>query len=794
MKADRMWLFSDVLEKNKRVFKVPVYQRNYDWTNIQCEKLFQDIIHANETDCQHFTGTIVYIDDINGGSGLNEVLIIDGQQRITTVYILLKALYDVAKNLSGFVANEIEEVMFNRHCEEKYKVKLKPVKSDNTQLLFLIKDKLDEMDRNSNVYKNYVLFQELISVSLEKGLEVNNILNGIKKLEVVEIILDKSKGDEPQKIFESINSTGLELSLADLTRNYLLMDDENQDELYEEYWLEIEKNVGYKNLGDFVINYLNSEVSGSVNSKNAYRLFKAHCENNALSHATVLASMCNASKYYGAFTGEISCYSPEITGYLNAFNTIKQTTVLPLLFKIFDDYELNRIDEEILCKVLSYLLTYLVRTNACEINKNMAKFMKSLYSRVIGTSYDNYFEKIVIFLNDTRTNDRMPSDKVFEDALIYKQLYKKNICKYLLSVIENSSKEHIDVSNLTIEHILPQKENAAVWKREVGKDYSNVYKVYLHTLGNLTITGHNSELGTKAFAEKKKIIQENSKANILNKDVLSAERWDEKAIQKRAKSLAKILTKEFCYIEMHSDSNEDNELLFDTSSESDFSNTKPNEIFFVGEYTKVNSWIDLLSKAINTAYDLDPETIKELAQNDYSMSKTKGSRVYISNDERKIFKPRQIDNSGIYYETNLSANNIVSFVRDLLIKMRLDAEDFSFSLSEIPFDINNEVTWSRGIISVAKLFYFFTEELVKKSLLSVTEIDKLKSKEYTKALFAYSDYPVFADNRDDNMGDSQVIRYRMKPIAMNGKNIFVSTQFFDSDRSAVIEWYKSHLS
>ena len=123
MKANRMWLFSDVLERNKRVFKVPVYQRNYDWTNIQCEKLFQDIMKAGENNHQHFTGTVVYIDDVNGGSGLNEVLIIDGQQRITTMYILLKALYDASKGVSARIEDEVQEVMFNRHCDEKYKVK-----------------------------------------------------------------------------------------------------------------------------------------------------------------------------------------------------------------------------------------------------------------------------------------------------------------------------------------------------------------------------------------------------------------------------------------------------------------------------------------------------------------------------------------------------------------------------------------------------------------------------------------------------------------------------------------------
>lgn len=254
MQPYRVWVFSDLIEKNKRVFKVPVYQRNYDWSNIQCEKLYQDIMKANEQDHKHFTGTIVYIVG-SVSSNLNEVLIIDGQQRLTTVYILLKALYDAAKGVSARIGTEIEEVMFNRNCDEKYKLKLKPVKSDNEQLLLLINDEIDGMDRNSNIYKNYITFKNLIENTLSMGLEVNDILDGIKKLEMVEIVLDKSQGDEPQKIFESINSTGLELSLADLIRNYLLMDDENQDELYENYWSAVEKNVGYRNLGDFVINF-----------------------------------------------------------------------------------------------------------------------------------------------------------------------------------------------------------------------------------------------------------------------------------------------------------------------------------------------------------------------------------------------------------------------------------------------------------------------------------------------------------------------------------------------------------
>lgn len=478
--------------------------------------------------------------------------------------------------------------------------------------------------------------------------------------------------------------------------------------------------------------------------------------------------------------------------YLNAFNTIKQTTVIPLIFRIFDDYENKHINEEVLCKLLTYLLTYFVRTNACEINKNMAKFMKSLYSRVIdGSDYDNYFEKVAIFLNDIRANDRMPTDKEFKEALIYKPLYKKNICKYLLSVIENSTKEHIDVSNLTIEHILPQKENAAVWKKEVGENYSSVYEQYLHTLGNLTITGHNSELGTKSFAEKKRIIKDNSKANILNKNVLSADSWNEKSILKRAESLADILVHEFAYIELHSDNSEDTELSFNVNSEFDFANRKPSEFVFVGEHTKVNSWADLLAKTMSTAFDLDSDTIDDLAQTNYSIPNA--TRVYISNDGRKFRKPKQIDNSGIYYEANLSANNIISFIKDLLEKMQLDVDDFSFSLSEMPFDIDNEDTWVEGMIPVAKLFYNFIEDLVKKSLISSNEMENLKSKEYTKRLFQATDYPALANSRTDNMGNSNQKRYRAKPIVFYGENVYVSTQFFNSDREAVINWYKNHL-
>ena len=537
---------------------------------------------------------------------------------------------------------------------------------------------------------------------------------------------------------------------------------------------------------------MNSQIGKSVNSNNAYRLFKEHCEENNLSHEDALKKLKRTSKYYGAFIGENRYYSKDILDYLQAFYTIKQTTVLPFLFRVFNDYEDENIDETTLLKVLNYLLTYFVRITACEINKNLSKFMKSLYDRVFDGNYNNYYEKFVIFLNDLRANDRMPTDIEFEEALIHKPLYKKPICKFVLSVIENSSREHIDISNLTIEHILPQKENAVVWKKEVGDDYGRVYEIYLHTLGNLTITGHNSELGTRAFADKKKIIRENSKANILNKEVLTAEKWNESSIQNRAKVLAHILIEKFKYVDLHSDLNEENELNFCVNSGMDFSNTKPEGFSFVGEYTKVSSWADLLTKFISIAFDLDSDTFSDLATNNYSLPNA--DRTYISNDERKLRKAKQIDNSGIYFETNLSANNIISFIKNLLMKINLDVDDFSFSLSEAPFDINDENTWAEGMLPVAKLFNNLMEELIRRMKITEGEIEQLKTKEYTKSLFKFTDYPAVANNRTDNMGNSSQKRYRAKELHFNGKNIYISTQFFEADREAVIEWYKAHLS
>ncbi len=199
----------------------------------------------------------------------------------------------------------------------------------------------------------------------------------------------------------------------------------------------------------------------------------------------------------------------------------------------------------------------------------------------------------------------------------------------------------------------------------------------------------------------------------------------------------------------------------------------------------------MLTKFINLAYDLHTVILSDLAAEDYSI--LNADKTYITNDERKLRKAKQIDNSGIFFETNLSSNNIISFIKDLLAKMNLDTDDFSFSVSDVPFDIKDENTWKEGMLPVAKLFYNFMEDLIGKSKITAAELEKLKTKEYTKALFKATGYPAVANNRTDNMGNSSHIRYRTKKLDFNGADVYISMQFFESDRESVIEWYQGHL-
>ena len=682
MQPYKAWIVSDTIEKNKRLFKIPVYQRNYDWSNVQCEKLFSDIVEAFSSQKKHFTGTIVYITGNHSSSVLNEDLIIDGQQRITTIIILLKALYDKACALGDPITDELHDLLFNRHCDEEFKLKLKPVKADDKQFKALMQNDENAFDKNSNIIRNYYLFNKLIDGAIEKGLSLKDILEGMKKLEIVEIVLDKSQGDDPQVIFESINSTGLELSLADKVRNFVLMDDEKQDELFERYWLSLEETIGNKFLADYFITYLDYKMSDKISKDNAYDKFVKFCKEKELSHKDILEDLSKYAKYYSAFIGRNNSYSSIINKYLQDFRTIDQSTLYSFLFDIFADYEANNINHDTVVRVLSFLRSYSVRRIVCEKSSNSLRGLyKTLYNRLFKEpAYDKYYENIYSFFKTTPTKDKLIDDSEFYNSLIYKNLYaKKKVCKFLLSSIENEhSHETLNVENLSIEHVLPQKENALVWKTALGAEYENTYNTYLHTLGNLTITGHSSELGTKSFNEKKKIIKDLSKANVLNELILSVDNWNEANILNRAKDLAKKAIDIFKIeeVEVVKKENIAPDHTYNLNDLEAVVGTTPVSYTFYGETVQVKNYSNMLSSLINTLYDLEPSVFEDLAKNKFKP--TTSGRIYISTDQGDLRRSKEISNTGLYYEINLSAASIIQFIKVLVEKYDMDPDEFEF--------------------------------------------------------------------------------------------------------------------
>lgn len=246
MDAHKLWMLRDFIGTNKVLFRIPVYQRNYDWSESNCNRLLDDIYGIMQSGDKHFLGTIVFMAAKSGGFALQEYIIIDGQQRLTTLMLILKALSVVAESVGDDCYHEIEEqYLHNKYCDEEFKVKLKPIKSDNNQFLLLLEDKIDEMDEDTHIYHNFMLCKERFERWTEKCINPSQVLDALTKLEIVEIVLTKGE-DDPQVIFESINSTGLELSNADLIRNYLLMNADDQEKLYENYWLYIEKTLRNK--------------------------------------------------------------------------------------------------------------------------------------------------------------------------------------------------------------------------------------------------------------------------------------------------------------------------------------------------------------------------------------------------------------------------------------------------------------------------------------------------------------------------------------------------------------------
>ena len=695
MDAHKLWMLRDFIGTNKVLFRIPVYQRNYDWSESNCNRLLDDIYDIMQSGDKHFLGTIVFMAAKSGGFALQEYIIIDGQQRLTTLMLILKALSVVAESVGDDCYHEIEEqYLHNKYCDEEFKVKLKPIKSDNNQFTLLLEDKIDEMDEDTHIYHNFMLCKERFERWAERGINPSQVLDALTKLEIVEIVLTKGE-DDPQVIFESINSTGLELSNADLIRNYLLMNADDQEKLYENYWLYIEKTLrnkmDYSNLDAFFMQYIVYKTSKPVNSRQLYNSFVKLFKDSGYSQESILKELRYYAEIFGAFVYGSAKYSERINRLLYRLRVLNQTTCYPFLLHVFDDYHQGVIDEETVEKILQFILAYLLRRMVCGVPSNTLRGLFTyLYNRIfkVASNKQKYYETLNKFLFTVSSKDVIPSAGEFERALQKANIYGNNaLCRFLLLDIENGDgKEILQAENLTIEHIMPQTLSA---------DWSHIrpeeHEEYLHTLGNLSVTGYNSELSNKSFAEKQDIIRENSKAVILNSDVLDKESWNIATIQARAKRLAGIVMTRYKIDRIVDDSIEFEYIETLTLDNYDEVTGKKLVSFkLFGETYRQNKYALMLLDVIKLLDKKSPGKLQTLAENNYSFNSTKRKHVHLNIDGSGMRWPWKVTD-GIYLEANLSAWSCIRFIENLLSEFGFEKDQFSFNIvAEEPSETNED--------------------------------------------------------------------------------------------------------
>lgn len=682
-------VIANFLGQNGRQYKIPVYQRNYEWSWEQCDKLFEDVVTAGQRNQLHFCGSIVF-KPIAPTKGIGNNIVIDGQQRLTTIYILLKALSDMAKNDSekmlpqGAIFNTDQYNQFQ--LDETSKMKLKPAKDNNDQLLDLIYDKHDKIDTSCEIYRNYEHFCDLIREKQAEGITVSDIYRGIGLLTVAVIQLDDN--DNAQEIFERINSTGIPLSLSDKIRNFVLMTEVDQDRLYESYWLKAEQMLSREQLEGFFLDYLNFKMDGFTKESTAYDDFKALYARGRYTNETMLSEILHyAQQYHAFYCGDKLRLSDEANQLLDSLRKLNQTTVYIFLFSVFDDFDAGVIDDETLCKVLRLLLNYSIRRLICEVGSNSLRGLyKTLYGRVFNRpeNKNNYYDSIVSFLLQLTSKDVMPSDAEFVAALKERNLYRKNaLCKYLLVAIENQGKEQIKTDALTIEHIMPQNKNlSTAWQRMLGSDWELVRERYLHTLGNLTLTGYNSELGDLPFAEKLDMLSDkHTHVTVLYSDVKDKTEWNAQTIEARSERLSKAVLKLFP-IEMPTtkiDFSDPRYQLYTVADPHNATYKWVNYYELLGERVSADSFAFMVRSVAGKLYDLNSSIIDRMARN-LEVFPAWQNPVFAYDKDAIRNAVKLKNDSDIYISTGYSAYDCICFIKALLKKYDLDLEeDFVYS-------------------------------------------------------------------------------------------------------------------
>ncbi len=676
MEANKLPI-NDFLRAPQVQFVIPVYQRNYDWTTKECEQLLDDIISV-EVDERgtHFIGSIVFIHDgVHKTREVKELVIIDGQQRLTTINILYVSLYRFAKeNLDSDDAEMLLTMFLTNQFvkQESNKLKLKQTDANSLAFKSILNGTEDTFEKYSNVIENFKYFTRKINID-----NFNVILSGLKCLMFVEISLERGK-DDPQRIFESLNSTGLNLNQSDLIRNYILMDLEpkEQNRVFEQIWNPIEENardiIKQKSIvSDFIRDYLTMRNKKISNKNKVYIEFKKLYENKKDDlYAEELESVKLLSVHYKKIINPSVVENLKLRKELEQIKSLEINVAYPFILQIFDDVENEIIEVDELINVLKLVQCYTWRRFIVGLPTNaLNKIFMTLYSEI---DHDHYYDSLAIALIKKQGSSKFPTNEDVKTALKDRDLYntKSKNRNYMFKMLENfNNREHVDTSNdsITIEHIFPQNPNND-WKANLSQqDFFEFKEKYLNTIANLTLSGNNGALGNKYFKDKKHMNIDDGEQGYkfsrlwLNSYLNTIETWNVLKYEERLGAIYERFLQIWEYpnviIPVVNGTEEQN--IFD----SDAPTFKKLE-YFIFENTKVEE------SAIAQMYFY---VIRELYLKNAQLLLGDSMLLKITNNSKDFRAPHEIVN-GYYIESNIDSNSKFKIMKKLLVSFQLEDE------------------------------------------------------------------------------------------------------------------------
>lgn len=682
------------LDGSDNRYIIPVYQRNYDWKQKQCEQLYNDLIQIIKKDRNtHFFGSVVTSAASKGGK--SDYLVIDGQQRITTISILFTAMVNLMK--SGIVtpedarlAEKIEKkFLVDEYQTEDRKLRLKPIKDDCVSFDKLITNDPTEFVESSNITQNYHYFENRIKIN---EISIDDLYEAIRRLEIIDIFLDKE--DNPQLIFESLNSTGLDLTEGDKIRNFILMglDAKKQEDYYEKYWNKIEKNTDY-NVSGFIRNYLTLIQKKIPNINNVYFTFKEYVletmnMENADDCETILKDMLYYAQIYGRIITAKNDPKDTVSSILYRLNNIEMTVSYPFLLAMFGHEKRGEIDFADVESTLKVLETYICRRIMCPnyTSNALNKVFCTLDSEVMKLKADNseatYSSILIYYLLSRNGSAGFPTDKEFIDSLTNRDVYhmfKKNR-EYILDRFENGNTvervnviEMMENGDLTIEHIMPQTLTDD-WKKELGDDYQSIYDQNIHTLKNLTLTGYNSKFSNNPFAFKKTCEGGFKDSGLnLNKPLLDYDHWTSTEMQDRLEKLLKQADSLWPYpksdfVPPKKDIvtvtlDDDEELTGRVLVSYSFGDIREHE---------TNAWVEMFLEVINQLYLQNPGVIRILATD------TSYEQIIYTTDDKNADWAKIDENIYVYKANSTSAK--IRILNRLFDEYGKDKSELIFNL------------------------------------------------------------------------------------------------------------------